>query len=239
MNSTANDTQVAGTHYKTAIQHWDFVVARKHNYIESQVSKYVTRWYKKDGLKDLRKALHFTQKLQELAPIFAREDQWWRNVLRWARAHTKAPLNPPCVGAVTVAEYVEANGLAQQGPEHQVIEAIDDWVRGGRTNPERLRDAEWALAALIDRLEGTPKQKQPQATSEADAAPTPAPAPEIVTLQQSAQQADNSGAEAGAGYVDQDRPVSGGGGDFAGGGASDSWDSGSDGSSSGGGSSAD
>ena len=239
--STANSRQVAGTHYVAVVQHWDFVVQRKHNYIEAQVSRYVTRWFKKDGLKDLRKARHFVQKLQELAPIYAREDQWWRNVLRWAKAHTKAPLPVPTMDSVSVEEYVVANGLDVNGPEHQVIECIDDWVRGGRTNPERLRDADFLLTALIGRLEdgvADTLRRKPEiqkdlqnahrSASEATAAPAPAAPPEVVTLHQTGQQLMDSGAEPGVGYVNQDR-----GGNFAGGGASGSWESSSSSSDSG------
>jgi hypothetical protein len=62
----ANDTQVSGNHYKSAIQHWDFVVERKLDYFRAQVTKYVSRWRKKNGLQDLLKAQHFLQKCIEL-----------------------------------------------------------------------------------------------------------------------------------------------------------------------------
>lgn len=64
--SKANDTQVAGGHYRTHIQHWDYVVANDLGYFEGQITKYVTRWRKKNGLQDLHKARHFLQKLIEL-----------------------------------------------------------------------------------------------------------------------------------------------------------------------------
>lgn len=63
----ANKTQVAGTHYASAFQHWDFVAAALGgNYMEGQITKYVCRWKKKNGVQDLEKALHFTNKLIEL-----------------------------------------------------------------------------------------------------------------------------------------------------------------------------
>jgi len=61
----ANDTQVAGDHYRTPIQHWDYVLANDLGYFEGQITKYVTRWRKKNGVQDLRKALHFLEKLIE------------------------------------------------------------------------------------------------------------------------------------------------------------------------------
>jgi len=64
----ANDTQVGGDHYGGGEkQHWDFIQALYFaRYYESCISKYVLRWRKKDGLRDLQKAKHFTQKLKEL-----------------------------------------------------------------------------------------------------------------------------------------------------------------------------
>jgi len=62
---SANDKQVAGDHYRTAIQHWDYVIANDLDYFQAQITKYVTRWKKKGGVKDLEKAEHFLQKYIE------------------------------------------------------------------------------------------------------------------------------------------------------------------------------
>lgn len=65
--SNANNEQVGGEHYRSGFQHWDFVVALLHcRYFEGQVTKYVARWRKKNGVQDLEKALHYTKKLAEL-----------------------------------------------------------------------------------------------------------------------------------------------------------------------------
>lgn len=63
--SSANDKQVAGTHYKSEFQHWDFVLATKMNYLLGCASKYVSRWRKKNGVEDLEKAKHYLQKALE------------------------------------------------------------------------------------------------------------------------------------------------------------------------------
>ena len=63
----ANDRQVGGQHYNTPIQHWDYVVANGLGYFEGQITKYVTRWRRKNGLEDLEKARHFLDKLIEVA----------------------------------------------------------------------------------------------------------------------------------------------------------------------------
>ena len=64
--TAANSTQVGGTHYRSPIQHWDFVVANDLDYFQGQITKYVTRWRKKNGIGDLYKARHFLQKYIEL-----------------------------------------------------------------------------------------------------------------------------------------------------------------------------
>lgn len=62
----ANTRQVGGAHYQSEIQHWDYVVANRLNYFEAQITKYVTRCRKKNGLQDLEKARHFLEKYIEL-----------------------------------------------------------------------------------------------------------------------------------------------------------------------------
>ena len=64
---SANETQVGGSHYKNnAVQPWDYIVANDLPYLEGNIVKYITRWRKKGGIDDLRKVLHYTQKLIEV-----------------------------------------------------------------------------------------------------------------------------------------------------------------------------
>lgn len=64
--SAANNRQVAGNHYGGgAIQHWDLAVMFKWNWAQYQITKYVMRYLKKNGLQDLEKAQHFIEKLIE------------------------------------------------------------------------------------------------------------------------------------------------------------------------------
>jgi hypothetical protein len=74
--SKANGRQVGGDHYSGEIQHWDFAAANNFDYFQGQVTKYVTRWKKKNGIKDLDKALHFLEKYIEVekARMLAVED---------------------------------------------------------------------------------------------------------------------------------------------------------------------
>lgn len=62
-----NMTQIGGGHYKgTTYQHWDFVIqALEGRYLEGNITKYVTRHRKKNGLQDLLKARHYLDKLIE------------------------------------------------------------------------------------------------------------------------------------------------------------------------------
>ena len=63
---TANDVQVAGTHYKSkAIQPWDYIVGNDLGYLEGNIVKYVSRWKDKGGVDDLKKARHYLDKLIE------------------------------------------------------------------------------------------------------------------------------------------------------------------------------
>lgn len=62
----ANDKQVGGDHYKTkAIQPWDYIAENDIGYFEGTAIKYLTRWKDKGGVDDLRKAIHFIEKLIE------------------------------------------------------------------------------------------------------------------------------------------------------------------------------
>ena len=63
---SANDQQVAGEHYKTTIQPWDYIAANKLDYFEGNIIKYVSRWRTKGGVEDLRKARHYLDKLIEM-----------------------------------------------------------------------------------------------------------------------------------------------------------------------------
>jgi len=64
----ANERQEGGDHYKAAkVQHWDLVAQNRVGYLEGNATKYLTRWRKKNGLEDLKKALHYVDKLFELA----------------------------------------------------------------------------------------------------------------------------------------------------------------------------
>lgn len=64
---SANEKQIAGTHYKQFgdIQPWDVVLAWNLGYLDGTALKYIARWKHKGGLEDIKKAVHFLEKLIE------------------------------------------------------------------------------------------------------------------------------------------------------------------------------
>lgn len=63
----ANDIQIGGTHYKgQPIQPWDYIAANNIPFLEGNAIKYLSRWRDKNGLEDVKKALHYVQKLIEV-----------------------------------------------------------------------------------------------------------------------------------------------------------------------------
>lgn len=63
----ANERQVGGEHYRTAIQPWDFITANGLGYLEGNIIKYVARHKQKGGVEDLKKAKHYLEKLIEIS----------------------------------------------------------------------------------------------------------------------------------------------------------------------------
>jgi hypothetical protein len=62
-----NDKQHGGSHYKgKAIQPWDYVIANNMGYLDGTAVKYITRYKEKNGVEDLKKAIHFLEKLIEV-----------------------------------------------------------------------------------------------------------------------------------------------------------------------------
>ena len=67
MTEKALNIQIGGGHYKDmAIQPVEFIHKNNIPYIEGCVIKYISRWRKKNGLEDLKKAKHFIEILIDL-----------------------------------------------------------------------------------------------------------------------------------------------------------------------------
>lgn len=69
----ANSRQVGGDHYLSVVQCWDFIASNNLDFFQGCVIKYVTRWKKKGGIEDLKKAQHYLQKYIELEEIKSKE----------------------------------------------------------------------------------------------------------------------------------------------------------------------
>ena len=132
---SANEIQVAGTHYRTDFQHWDLVLALELGYFEGQISKYVTRCRKKNGLQDAQKGLHFLEKYME--------------AVTHSTTVLKNPLRRPQVTSErlgTLRRYAAANALLPA--EATIVEFICNWQ-----HPRDLRDCRTLLVKLVAALQ--------------------------------------------------------------------------------------
>ena len=58
--------QVGGNHYsKYSIQPIDFIIANGLDWCEGNAIKYITRWKNKNGIEDIKKAIHYLEMLLE------------------------------------------------------------------------------------------------------------------------------------------------------------------------------
>jgi len=62
-----NDYQIGGSHYKGEgdYQHWDWVIDNGLHYLHGCATKYILRWKSKNGVEDLRKAVHYLTKAED------------------------------------------------------------------------------------------------------------------------------------------------------------------------------
>lgn len=124
----ANARQVAGTHYKTDYQHWDMVADLGLGYFDGQITKYLSRHHKKNGLQDVEKALHFTEKLLEL-------------VIQHKVRRTHPPIAPYMRDRIKL--FCRINGLPPR--EASLMELVCDWntiadLRALRVEIRRVMD---------------------------------------------------------------------------------------------------
>lgn len=55
--------QEGGNHYQAEYQHWDWVIDCHIHYLPANCTKYISRWRKKNGVQDLRKAMTYLDKM--------------------------------------------------------------------------------------------------------------------------------------------------------------------------------
>lgn len=164
----ANNRQVGGNHYQADYQHWDFVEEAGLGYLEAQITRYVSRHDKKDGMKDVLKAIHYTEKLIELVQMQGRRPT--RNtraesaVNRFISSNSipmqEALVLRACVGWYSV--YDLGNILAQ-------LRSVESaYYHGSIYAPTATADM-----VRTDEVMSRARQLGSIETSEADAAPGP------------------------------------------------------------------
>lgn len=63
---SANDRQVGGAHYSGLYQHWDLAQDLGFSYLIGCITKYVTRFNRKNGAEDITKSIHYVEKQLEV-----------------------------------------------------------------------------------------------------------------------------------------------------------------------------
>lgn len=116
---SVNDKQVGGEHYRSKVQHWDYVELNGLRYTEGCATKYATRNRKKheDPRQDLEKAAHYVEKVQDLH-----------------RNGVLAPRTAPIV--ITPEEFARSNDLTEN--EAEVVRLLTFW----ESDPELTRAIE-------------------------------------------------------------------------------------------------
>ena len=164
MSSSANETQVGGTHYRSALQHWDYVAQNNIGYFEGQVTKYVARWNKKHPtdagkLEDLRKAGHFLQKLMEVErerlTAGGLQPALWGTLRTLGEVVQRSRNQPTC----TAGEFC---GLHELGKlETKVYVMLEAWRLGA---VDAFHGLKGAMDALVELTEAFTKSITPPAT---------------------------------------------------------------------------
>ena len=112
---SVNEKQVGGEHYRSKVQHWDYVELNGLRYTEGCATKYATRNRKKGQQRqDLEKAIHYVEKVQDM----------YRNGVLLPR---------PAPVVITPEEFATANGLTED--EAEVVRILTFW----ESDPELTR----------------------------------------------------------------------------------------------------
>ena len=64
---SADEKQVGGDHYKAkSIQPWEVIERNNMGFFDGNALKYIMRYKEKGGVEDLKKAIHYLEKLIEI-----------------------------------------------------------------------------------------------------------------------------------------------------------------------------
>ena len=137
---SANDKQPGGSHYRAAYQHWDFIADTGLGYFEAQVTKYISRHRKKNGLLDVLKAEHFLEKMIELR-MHPNE--------HFCAVRRSFPL-------YTLTRYLQAQEPPLEKTETEIVLIVSRWERAKHLQDAlhlvRLLKAQYAAADEARRL---------------------------------------------------------------------------------------
>jgi len=162
------DTYVAqegGDHYQAEFQHWDWVIDAKIGYLAGNATKYISRWRRKNGIADLKKAMTYIDKM-----IATRKNSDWH----YSSVSTKDPR--------TTMRFIKSAELS--GEEANLV-----IILSGDCDANKLKRAKERLEALIksaqraastgQRVAGaaTPPQATPPAQQALRGAPSKSDAP--------------------------------------------------------------
>jgi hypothetical protein len=148
----ANDYQEGGHHYQSDYQHWDWTEEIDMDYLLAAATKYLTRWRQKgNGVKDLRKAIHYVAKrLENVARLQSR------------RAH----LNMEHIRAET-KQFLNLN-LQIPVSEHMIFTQLAIW-----TSRKQLAMAHDMLCDLLAREEQETAAPMPELVVGTEPVPVP------------------------------------------------------------------
>lgn len=129
--SSANNHQVAGQHYQSPYQHWDLVIVLNLGYFEGQITKYLTRHARKNGLEDVMKAAHFLDKLIEevesgnVQPPFVTKARWWQKT--WWILTEQWAFGGQAWRENELDRYAAGNSLSWDSPAFQALCCAAAW----------------------------------------------------------------------------------------------------------------
>lgn len=116
----ANKRQVGGNHYQSGFQHWDWALELKLTGLPWQVTRYLTRWRKKDGVEGLEKAIHCLDK--------------------WVEHHNQEKF----IFEKLTESFISANHLTEN--ESQVLKRVLSYLAG---NEEHLFHAKYIIQKML------------------------------------------------------------------------------------------
>ena len=121
---SALDVQVGGGHSKDmVIQPVEYVHKNGIGYIEGSIIKYVSRWRKKNGIEDLKKARHFLDLLIEMEETDRRVAE-----IEAETAQRKATIDDP-LGTGIACRHERLSLLPMEHPFGHVYQCVDCGAR--------------------------------------------------------------------------------------------------------------